>query len=338
MGTEFFGCAIPSKNDSAALNEIIPFEAHRIFEILKPKPSPYPLIRIGNGSDGSYLVPNDLNGISGCLTPGVNNYKHFEDELANTYTISSDMLDGSSDQGCLATPLIRNLQTFSKMWLDTEGTSNSISIGQWLQSKNPTDRDFILQMDIEGAEYRNILLTEETDLARFRIIILELHRVAVGFSRPRVFNHVLKPFLEKLSKDFVCVHSHPNNVTCAYRPASLGIEVPNILEITLLRRDRLKTGKKQTLNRVRLPHPFDITNVPGRLPLTLGKDWLSEPRATASRIKIFHDWLQLYRIHKDHGNATGLFTAQIKRLIKNGLSDQQKKPVFHRQHQNRSHD
>ena len=33
----------------------------------------------------------------------------------------------------------------------------------------------ILQIDIEGAEYRNLLITDSITLNRFRIIVIELH-------------------------------------------------------------------------------------------------------------------------------------------------------------------
>ena len=48
---------------------------------MKPKASPFGLIRIGGNSDGAYLVPDDLQGISCCFSPGVSDRKSFEDEL-----------------------------------------------------------------------------------------------------------------------------------------------------------------------------------------------------------------------------------------------------------------
>ena len=68
-----------------------------VFELLKPKPSSHPLMRIGENCDGSYLVPEDLDGITACFSPGVNNFKHFEDTLVDTYGIDCHMCDFSSD-------------------------------------------------------------------------------------------------------------------------------------------------------------------------------------------------------------------------------------------------
>lgn len=317
MGPMFFGCSIPQQATKDCSTRITREDAQRIFEIIKPQACPHPLVRLGNGADGSYLVPDDFEGITGCLSPGVFNVKHFEDDLALGYGIPSDMLDGSTDLEALATPLIRPLQTFSKLWLDEEGRPNSMSIRQWLKSKPPQEKDFILQMDIEGAEYRNILATENADLGRFRIVVMELHRVAAAFSRPRIFHQVLKPFLEKLSKDFICVHAHPNNASYAYTPPALGIPVPNLLEVTLLRRDRFKSRDTTTYHPATLPHPLDITNVPGHRPLSLSQDWFSGSRPAAARLKIIKDWLEFYKVHKARGNAKNLATAQIKMLIRN---------------------
>ena len=39
-------------------------------DVLRPKKSPYELIRIGGTSDGAYLLPNDLAGVSACFPQG----------------------------------------------------------------------------------------------------------------------------------------------------------------------------------------------------------------------------------------------------------------------------
>ena len=55
-----------------------------------------------------------------------------------------------------------------------DGSADSISLQQWVEelAPNPTD-DLLLQIDIEGAEYRNIIATSAETLRRFRIIIIE---------------------------------------------------------------------------------------------------------------------------------------------------------------------
>ena len=68
-----------------------------VINAMIPKPSPCELIRIGGNSDGAYLVPDDLEGVQACFSPGVCNFKKFEDELATRFGIKSYMCDFSSD-------------------------------------------------------------------------------------------------------------------------------------------------------------------------------------------------------------------------------------------------
>jgi hypothetical protein len=162
-------------------------------------------------------------------------------------------------------------------------------------------------MDIEGAEYRNLLHTTDDDLARFRIIVIELHKLAVGFTRPRVFNRVIKPFLQKLDQQFICVHAHPNNVLGAYTPPTLNIAMPRILELTFPRKDRL--NEAITSQGVSLPHLLDINNVPEKSPLHLSPAWLNSPRNFQSRALIVKDWLIYFQYHsknKDFSNWSQL--------------------------------
>ena len=100
--------------------------------VMIPKPSPCELVRIGGDSDGAYLVPDDLEGVQACFSPGVFNFKDFEDELATRYGIRSYMCDFSSDVEKFATPLIPGMQVFDKKWLEVSGDSNSFTLDEWV--------------------------------------------------------------------------------------------------------------------------------------------------------------------------------------------------------------
>ena len=52
------------------------------------------LIRLGNEGDGGYLIPDDLNGIEACFSPGVADNVNFEKALAER-KIPSYLLDKS---------------------------------------------------------------------------------------------------------------------------------------------------------------------------------------------------------------------------------------------------
>ncbi len=96
----------------------------RGLEFLRPKPCPYPLLRLGGSADGAYLVPLDLDGVTECFSPGVSNAKSFEDDLVQTFGIRAFLCDYSSTIEEFATPLISGSQFFEKKWLEVDGSPN----------------------------------------------------------------------------------------------------------------------------------------------------------------------------------------------------------------------
>lgn len=277
--------------------------------IMKPKPSPYKLKRIGGKGDGAYLIPDDLDGIEACFSPGVNNYKNFEDELTDTYGIKCHMCDYSSDIADFKTPLREGSQTFKKMWLDIDSDINTISLEQWIEELSlKTDRDLLLQMDIEGAEYRNLLSCKNSILQRFRIIVLELHGLHIANNEAE-FEKELGPLLRKLDINFICVHAHPNNCSRDFVLEKTGFNIPNVLELTFLRRDRFDQINVLEWHKTLIPHPLDINlNVIENPLLFLSESWCSnDSRALASKIKIVRSQL-IYIAFR--------IKSQVKNLIK----------------------
>jgi hypothetical protein len=284
------------------------------FDYLKPIPCPYPLIRIGGCSDGAYLVPDDLAGVKACFSPGVCNAKDFEDDLAVGFGIRSHMCDLSSDIQAFKTEIIEGMQTFEKKWLDLPGVDSSITLDQWVNKYEPASQsgDLILQMDIEGAEYRNLLVASNSCLARFRIIVLEIHgldvlqnrlhwknillrstaflwmltyrplmdlfggwsliRDAVNFVGRRIGPHLLVDMLTRLDKTHACVHVHPNNCCGEFIDQKTGMNVPRVLEMTYLRKDRF-SGQSSRFFTPQIPNPLDIVNMPQKKPIVLNSKW-----------------------------------------------------------------
>ena len=307
----FFGINLTPKIANT-LQGIDKDEALKALQILIPKKSPQPLIRLGSAVDGGYLVPNDLAGIIRCLSPGVNNFKFFEDDLVVHHGIKCDLVDASSDEACFSTKLIDGMQKFYPQWLDIDSSANCLSIAEWISRQPEEEGDFLLQMDIEGAEYRNLLFTSDHELSRFRIIVLELHRVATAFTRPRVFEQVMRPLLNKLDQNFICVHAHPNNNLGYYAPPSLGFDVPRLLEVTFLRRDRFPSTYDYSSAAVSLPHQLDTTNVLERTPFHLDAPCTIKPRQSTSRFRMAQDWINYFR----HHNRSELVAAHAKRWVK----------------------
>ncbi|WP_254945090.1 FkbM family methyltransferase [Cyanobium sp. AMD-g] len=258
---------------------------------MRPKPSPYPLIRIGGKGDGAYLVPDDLQGIKACFSPGVNNTKDFEDDLTDNHGIPCHMCDFTCDIETMKTPLREGLQTFRKKWLDVDGGSDSITIDEWVEGEESAhNEDLLLQMDIEGAEFRNLLTCSEATINRFRIILVELHGLSVA-NDPSRFEEELGPLLRKLDKTHICVHAHPNNCDGEFVLEGSSLAIPHFIELTFLRRDRFLQKPNGRLYPPMLPHPLDIDcNVEGNAPLFLDGDWLDEESLSSMPIQELSTW------------------------------------------------
>jgi len=261
-------------------------EMREVFELLRPKASSHPLMRIGDNSDGSYLIPRDLEGITACFSPGVNNFKNFEDALVDMYGMECHMCDYSSDLDKFRTPLKEGKQTFLKKWLDTKTEGDNISLDDWIAECAPSG-DLLLQIDIEGAEYRNLLAVSDAGLARFRVIILEVHGLEYMKSA-LVLRNVLAPTFKRMGQHFSLAHAHPNNCCGDFALPGTSIRIPNVLELTYIRKDRITDASFTPL----LPHPLDVTrNVPSKPPLFLGEEWLDHGRPLESRVKMLEDRL-----------------------------------------------
>jgi hypothetical protein len=286
--------------------------------ILRPKPCPYPLVRIGGRNDGSYLVPDALKGISACFSPGSNNFKTFEDHLTREYDIDCHMCDFTSDAACFRTPIISGKQTFEKKWLALQCDSNSITLEDWVQRRAPcTKKDLLLQMDIEGAEYAILGHISHRLLARFRIIVIELHNLD-RFCEDDSEDHTLGALLDNLSVTHRCVHAHPNNCCGEVVHKPTGMNVPRVLETTWLRKDRIRFRRKIQPS---LPHPLDIPcNARSKPPLHLNERWLSTgKRSFDASLKVLQDKLDFAKrqlhLAKGQSNEAGKYSFTATRNL-----------------------
>jgi hypothetical protein len=231
---------------------------------LRPQDCGKTLIRIGSDGDGGYLVPDDLAGIEYCFSPGVSAISHFEDHLA-TLNIRSFLADYSVD----SPPVSRPEFTFDKKFLGAVDQDHFFTLASWKDKYlKGYSGDLILQMDIEGFEYEVILSTPADLLKQFRIIVIEFHSLDRLFDR-FAFGLISTCF-DKLLQYFRVVHIHPNNCCGSVRKGA--IEVPRVLEITFLNKNRVsQTQPAQTF-----PHKLDRDNVQEKTALRLPELWYSK--------------------------------------------------------------
>jgi len=256
------------------------FRMEQVLKFIRPKCSPVLLIKIGGNLDGAYYVPDDMDGINYCVSPGVNNCKYFEDELLNKYDISSVLCDPTTHAPDLITPLIPGKQLLVSKWLTSRDSETSITLKTMVDSYCGGDTsDKLLQIDIEGGEYEAILSCDKKTLTSFRIIVIEVHGLqdvmkpwGNGFSK-------IIGLIQAVESHFTCVHAHANNCCGDVIFPGTEMNVPLVLELTLLRNDRftncpharseggLKGGQKLE----------DVINVKDKEPLLLRDIWLAEP-------------------------------------------------------------
>ena len=184
-------------------------------------------IRLGGLVDGGYVM----------LDPG-------ESGLAYSFGISDSspwdlamagrnfkvyQYDGSIEQAPDAHP---NL-FFQRSFISGSALPppDSLNLAQVIERHGHQDeRELILQMDIEGEEWKVLAGLERAELLRFRQLIVEFHDLAFAENRLAV--------LEKLLETHVPVHFHYNNCVqeAVYCPAGLFVYAHKAMEITYARR------------------------------------------------------------------------------------------------------
>ncbi|UAB78968.1 FkbM family methyltransferase [Erythrobacter sp. SCSIO 43205] len=220
------------------------------------------LIRIGSDTDGGYLVPDDLDGIEACLSPGVSTEVGFDLVMAEA-GLHVVMADASVS----GPPVSHERFHFFQKFLAVHEDERNMRFDSLVtEASKHTAGDLLLQMDIEGAEYAVLLDASDEALQRCRIILLECHNLTCLFGRQN--SQIITATFQKLLRHFNIVHLHPNNVC----PPTVrdDVAIPPVMEFSLVRKDR---GKAPQPNGGVFPHPLDRDNVPSLPPLVLPESW-----------------------------------------------------------------
>jgi FkbM family methyltransferase len=245
-------------------------QRHEILSViskLAPQPSPYPLIRIGGNSDGGYLVPDDLDGVVACFSPGVAESADFELDLAK-HGVKSFMADFSVDRA----PFEHELFDFEKLFVATYNEEGKfVRLDDWISAKVHDSGDLILQMDIEGNEWSVLADMSVDTLSRFRLIVLELHGLDTLITSPTGIS-IFETVVKKLTSQFTVVHLHANN--CCGQLDYKGVKIPRVLEVSLIRNNRYDSNLRT--HPPVIPNPLDAPNAAGKQEIMLSKDWLSK--------------------------------------------------------------
>lgn len=239
-------------------------DLRRLMRKLRPMDCGVELIRMGSAHDGGYLIPNDLEGIEYCFSPGVHAISDFENQVAD-HGIRSFLADYSVD----APAILRPEFTFDRMFLGTADRDHFFTLQTWKDRYLENySGDLLLQMDIEGAEYEVIQSIPTPLLDQFRIAVIEFHGMDRLFDA-FCFRQIASCF-DKLLLLFEVVHIHPNNFEGSVKRGNF--EIPEVMEFTFLNKRRVKQAKPRTA----FPHPLDQENHDAGQPLVLGECWYKE--------------------------------------------------------------
>lgn len=117
---------------------------------LHPLITEHGLVRLGPESDGGYLVPDDLDGIEACFSPGVSTSSGFELDCADR-GMRVFLADYSVDA-----PIIRHDNFhFTKKFVGATTSERFMTMADWIkQAGIATDSDLLLQMDTRAMNTR----------------------------------------------------------------------------------------------------------------------------------------------------------------------------------------
>lgn len=230
---------------SSDINEI-----RTLLKSLAPVAIEQPLVRVGGKDDGGYLLPDDLAEITTAVSPGVSTEVSFDLAMADR-GVDVLMADASVD----GPPVENAYFHFHSKFVDVFDDDRNMRLDALCSSQAAIDDgDRILQMDIEGAEYRVLFDLSDEALKSFRIMVIEFHYLDTMFARFPF--QLIKATFEKLLRFHHIVHIHPNNAT---RPSTRGdIVIPPAMEFTFYRKDRATV---QSDRKLEFPHQLDCDNV-----------------------------------------------------------------------------
>lgn len=218
-------------------------------ERFRPIHAGWELIRVGAKEDGGYLIPNDLEGITKCISPGVSDVMEFELQIAEQFGIPSLLFDGSIPEAPARHPLIE----FKRSYIGSELSEGYTNLKSVLSSLNSHENDLLLQMDIEGHEFNALNSLSKQDLLNFRILVIEFHRIQ-DWKCFSYFEQIIEPTLNSLYEIFDVVHVHPNNCDGVFYLGKR--KLPRALEVTFHNKKRRKVNPKFA----KIPHPLDSSN------------------------------------------------------------------------------
>ena len=228
------------------------------------KAEEYEYSRIGlPGRDGGYIMLNDFGDSNIAYSFGICNDVSWDNVMAE---VGYDIYQ--YDHTINALPFARKEFHWFKEGISGTDTENAQlkSLKYFLDRNGHLEqKNMILKMDVEGAEWDFLETVTPKILKQFDQIVFEMHNLVRSKDSHRIIS-----LLEKLNKTHALIHIHGNN--CGVQLKMGNTIFPDVIETTYVNKAKYKTTE---IDSVSLPLTLDAPNDRGREDIKLG-NW-NEP-------------------------------------------------------------
>ena len=209
------------------------------------------IARFGNHGDGGYAIVDDLKKSDVLFSIGVGDNVSFDEECEK-HVSKVVLVDHTVPN---FNPPIGKFEMIRKPLVPGEISGNGVTIHQLLLQQVDA-KDYILKVDIEGAEWEILSELESSDLVKFRQIILEFH----GLNNFLDLEEKLSA-LKKLASTHSPIVVHANNQG-SYRFIS-GKFLPDVLEVTWARKNSYTFNSEwnQDIRNLLSPNSPDLPSI-----------------------------------------------------------------------------
>lgn len=196
-------------------------------------------VRYGTNTDGGYVI-GDLVGTYDCyISAGISNEESFSRDFINKYNMNATNSFGFDGTISSYPTRYTDKITFTRKNIGSVNDNKTTNLDFLINTYN----DIFLKMDIEGGEYPWLLQIDETQLQKFKQIVIEFHGIT-GEGWGCAYNNKVK-CLEKLSRTHYIIHAHGNN------HAHVTNDIPDVIELTYVNKKYFDSIPE--LNKIRLP-------------------------------------------------------------------------------------
>lgn len=182
-------------------------------------------IRIGRNTDGGYVIAELDDGKYDCyISAGISSEESFSRDFIQKYNMNKDNSFGFD--GTINEYPYRYTKdiTFIKKNINGFNDDDNTNLFFLIEKYN----NIFLKMDIEGGEYPWLLQLDNTQLNKFKQIVIEFHGITITDNGWNCnYNNKMR-CLEKLTNTHYIIHAHGNNFSTVVN------KIPNVIELTLV--------------------------------------------------------------------------------------------------------